>query len=166
MNLITYPNHVLNQPAVFFDFAKLDAKAITRDMINIMSAFNGIGLAANQVNLLAQIIVIAPQRLQNKDPFAIINPVVLETSLDSVNAHEGCLSFPDLWLKIDRPKWIKVKYFDTEQKSNVQIFEDIDARCVLHEMDHLNGICFVDKVSKLKLDIARKKQRKLQHGRA
>ena len=166
MNLITYPNHALNQPAEFFDFTKLDAAAIARDMISIMSSSNGIGLAANQINLLAKIIVIAPQRLQTKIPFAIINPKVLEISSDTVSDLEGCLSFPNLWIKIDRPKWVRVKYFDTEQKQIEQIFEDIDARCVLHEIDHLNGICFIDKVSKLKLELARKKQRKLQNGRA
>jgi peptide deformylase len=166
MNLITYPDPVLNSPAELFDFKKLDAKTIENAMIDIMAKSNGMGLAGNQVGILAKILVIAPQRLQNKTPFAIINPEILEMSTESINDIEGCLSFPNLWLKIDRPKWVKIKYFNTDNVCIEQIFEDIDARCVLHEMDHLIGSCFTDKVSKLKLDLARKKQRKLQNGRA
>ena len=166
MNLITYPNLALDSQAELFDFNKFHAKSIESDMIQIMTSSNGMGLAGNQVGLLAQILVIEPQRLQNKKPFAIINPEIVDISTEIINDIEGCLSFPNLWLKIDRPKWVKIKYFNTDNELVEQIFEEIDARCVLHEMDHLVGNCFTNKVSKLKLELARKKQRKLQNGRA
>lgn len=166
MNLITYPNPVLDSSAELFDFEKFDAKLLETNMIQIMSSLNGIGLAGNQIGILAQILVIAPQRLQSKTPFAIINPKIVDVSTESINDVEGCLSFPDLWLKIERPKWVKIKYFNTDNECVEQVFEDIDARCVLHEIDHLLGNCFTTKVSKLKLELARKKQRKLQNGRA
>ena len=82
-----------------------------------------------------------------------------------MQAEEGCLSFPNLWLAVKRPASINAKYLDRTGKECTIELKGIDARCFLHELDHLDGVCFTDKVSKLKLAMAIKKQRK-HNGRA
>ncbi len=165
MILLTFPNNHLTTPSKPFDFANFDAKQLEQDMIKIMLDNKGIGLAANQVGLQYRILVISPQNLQNKEPFAIINPDVVNVSTEVSKDLEGCLSFPDLWLEVSRPRWVDIKYLDSNAQIKIVRFEDLDARCVLHEIEHLDGICFTNHVSKLKLDIAIKKQRKIRNGR-
>ena len=169
MQLVKSPDPWLDRVVNPFEFDKLDAKQIEKEMIEIMLAEGGIGLSANQVGLDAQIFVIKPYLLENKEPFAIINPVVLKVTEDVDISPEGCLSHPLLFLNVKRPKGVVAKYLDTDAKECTIELYDIDARCFLHEYDHLQGIEFVDRVSKLKLDLARKKQTKIgkriaQHG--
>ena len=126
-----------------------------------MMAQNGIGLSANQVGLDAQIFVMRPiEHPEIKKPFAIINPTILEVSEEKFNGPEGCLSYPGLVLHVNRPIKIVTQFLDLEGKECIIEFSGIDARCFLHEFDHLNGVCFTDRVSKLKLDMAKKKLKK------
>jgi len=166
MNLVVAPNPVLQSNAVDWDFKSgNDPFTLEKEMIEVMQASNGIGLAANQVGLLSRVFVI--QLLQHpeiKEPFAMFNPQVVATSDEMQTGEEGCLSFPDLFLEVKRPKEIVSKYFDKHGKECIITLTDIDARCFLHELDHLNGVCFTEKVSALKLAFAIKKQRK-QNGR-
>lgn len=162
MNLIKHPNLWLDRTVKDFDFNNMDAEQIEQSMINTMIAEKGIGLAANQVELDAKIFVMQPHSLKDKtEPFAVINPVILEATKDLVLMEEGCLSFPKLYLKISRPHTILVKYLDSEQKECIMRLNEMDARIFLHEFDHLYGINFIDRVSKVKLDMALKKQQKL-----
>ncbi len=135
---------------------------LEKDLIETMISSNGIGLAANQVGILKRVFAI---KLQNhpeiKQPLAMFNPSVISQSKEEDLGEEGCLSFPDLYLYVNRPNTIEAEYFDKSGKKCIITLSDIDARCFLHELDHLNGVCFTDKVSKLKLDLALKKQRKL-----
>jgi peptide deformylase len=127
-----------------------------------MMAKNGLGLAANQVELDAQIFVMRP--IENEavtKPFAVINPVIMKVDSDTVLGKEGCLSHLGLLLNIRRPKTLVAKFLDIDAKECILEFSGIDARCFLHEYDHLQGIEFTDRVSKLKLDMAKKKQKKL-----
>jgi peptide deformylase len=127
-----------------------------------MMAKNGLGLAANQVELDAQIFVMRP--VENEavtKPFAVINPVIMKVDSDTVLGKEGCLSHLGLLLNIRRPKTLVAKFLDIDAKECILEFSGIDARCFLHEYDHLQGIEFTDRVSKLKLDMAKKKQKKL-----
>jgi peptide deformylase len=166
MNLVVAPNPVLQSKAVDWDFdSNVNTFEIEKEMIEIMQASNGIGLAANQVGLLSRVFVI--QLLKHpelKNPFAMFNPQVVATSDEMQTGEEGCLSFPDLFLEVKRPQEIVSKYFDKNGKECIITLTDIDARCFLHELDHLNGVCFTEKVSALKLAFAIKKQRK-QNGR-
>jgi len=149
-----------------FDFSKgIDTEQLEKDMITLMHQSHGIGLSANQVGFEGRVFVIDPKNLDDKTPFALFNPVLLEESDDLDQGDEGCLSFPDLYLQVKRPKKIKVQYVDKHQNTCIIELTGIDARCFLHELDHLNGICFTDKVSQLKLALALKKQRK-KNGRA
>ena len=162
MNLIKYPDQRLQQTVKDFDFNSLDAKKIEHEMIQTMQTEMGIGLSANQVGLDAKIFVMQPHSVLGKtQPFAVINPVIQEASTDLVLMEEGCLSFPKLYLKILRPNTIVVKYIDSDQKECIIKLDRINARIFLHEFDHLYGINFIDRVTKLKLDMALKKQQRL-----
>lgn len=162
MKLIKHPNSWLDRTVKDFDFNSMDALEIEQDMIDTMIAEKGIGLAANQVELDAKIFVMQPQNIRGKTkPFAVINPIIQEATTDLVLMEEGCLSFPKLYLKISRPHTIVVKYLDSEQKECIMKLSEMDARIFLHEFDHLYGINFIDRVSKMKLDMALKKQLKL-----
>jgi peptide deformylase len=162
MQLIQSPNSFLTRKVKPFDFNELDAKQISGEMCQIMMAKNGLGLAANQVELDAQIFVMRP--IENEavtKPFAVINPVIMKVDSDTVLGNEGCLSHLGLLLNIRRPKTLVAKFLDIDAKECILEFSGIDARCFLHEYDHLQGIEFTDRVSKLKLDMAKKKQKKL-----
>lgn len=163
MKLIKSPDPVLQTPAADWNFqSDGDASEIERQMLEVMAnSNNAIGLAANQVGLLKRVFVI---QLQNhptlKEPFAMFNPSVISESEDHQISDEGCLSFPDLWLSVKRPKSVELEYFDKLGNKCIIKLNGIDARCFLHELDHLNGVCFTEKVSQLKLALARKKQQK------
>jgi peptide deformylase len=166
MNLITYPNDILKQSMPDFDFSSdIDLEHLEQDMIELMQKSRGIGLSANQVGVVGRVFVIQPQNLDDRRPFALFNPILLEQSEELAQSEEGCLSFPDLYLQVTRPNKIKVQYVDKHQNTCIIELTGMDARCFLHELDHLNGVCFIDKVSQLKLALARKKQRK-KNGRA
>lgn len=160
MQLLISPNPWLDKQVNSFDFDKLDASEISAQMIDLMLKEGGIGLSANQVGLDAQIFVMKPHLLENKQPFAVINPTIEKVLSETELMPEGCLSHPNLFLSIVRPKGLVAKYFDITGKECIIELYDIDARCFLHEYDHLQGIEFIDRVSKLKLQLAEKKRRK------
>jgi peptide deformylase len=162
MHLIKSPHPILETKVDEFDFDTLDAKDISEKMIEIMTSEGGIGLSANQVNLNAQIFVMKPHLLEDKTPLIVINPQLESVTINSEEMPEGCLSHTNLFLKVKRPRGIVAKYLDINAKECTIELYDIDARCFLHEYDHLQGIEFTDRVSRLKLDMARKKQKKIQ----
>ena len=169
MHLVKSPDPWLQKVVKDFDFEALDAKAISEEMIELMVQEGGIGLSANQVGLDARIFVMKPHLLEDKSPLVIINPHLASVTVNYENLPEGCLSHPDLFLSVKRPRGIIANYLDiTGKECKIELY-DIDARCFLHEYDHLQGIEFTDRVSRLKLDMAKKKQAKLkkrmkQHG--
>lgn len=165
MKLIESPNEFLNKKVNPFDFDKLDAKEVSGEMCKIMMAKNGLGLSANQVELDAQIFVMRPiEHEAIKKPFAVINPEIVSVDKESILGKEGCLSHIGLVLNISRPKSLVARFLDIDKKECIIEFTGIDARCFLHEYDHLQGIEFTDRVSKIKLDMAKKKQKKLLKG--
>lgn len=149
---------VLKQRAEDWDFnTQSDAAVLEQDMLELMRANNAIGLAANQVGLTKRVFVM---KLKNGEEIGCFNPSIVNPSEKEI-AEEGCLSFPNLWIKVERDKKIFAKYLDNAGKECIIELEGIDARCFQHELDHLNGITFTQHVSPLKLQMARKKQRKL-----
>ena len=162
MKLIKSPNEFLSKVAEPFDFDSMDAKQVSGEMCQVMMAKNGIGLAANQVGVDAQIFVMRPtQHAEVTKPFAVINPVILEVSNEIEEGKEGCLSHIGLILNISRPKSLVTQFLDIDGKECILELSGIDARCFLHEYDHLQGIEFTSRTSKLKLSMAKKKQKKL-----
>jgi peptide deformylase len=159
MRLVLDPDPILKQRAEDWDFAvDGNAEQLEADMIQLMKTFNGRGLAGNQVGLLKRVFTIKLK--DNSEPFAMFNPQIISQSEDLQNNEEGCLSFPDLWLDVKRPKEIEATYLDKHGNECKIKLSGIDARCFLHELDHLNGVVFTEKVSQMKLILARKKQRK------
>ena len=118
-----------------------------------MQKANGIGLAANQVNVDIRMFV-----MYGKKTF--INPRITAFSEETQLLEEGCLSFPNLFFKLKRPKIIDVEWYDEKLEKRVDRFENMWAQCIQHEIDHLDGKLFIDYASKLKLDMARKRQHK------
>ena len=162
MKLIKSPNEFLSKVTKPFDFDSMDAKQVSGEMCQIMMAKNGIGLAANQVGVDAQIFVMRPtQHAEVTKPFAVINPIILEVSNEIEAGKEGCLSHIGLVLNISRPKSLVTQFLDIDGKECILELSGIDARCFLHEYDHLQGIEFTGRTSKLKLSMAKKKQKKL-----
>jgi peptide deformylase len=163
MELIYAPSDWLQKKVQPFDFDKTNAVETAQKMVDIMGNSRGIGLSANQVGLDAQIFVMQPTRHKElKDPFAVVNPVVQKISEETSLEYEGCLSYPNLILKISRPSKLVASFLDADAKECIIELEGYDARCFLHEYDHLQGIDFTDRVSKLKLDMAMKKKEKLE----
>ena len=122
-----------------------------------MKTAGGIGLSANQCGVNIRMFIMG----FGDQVYGCINPEVVEQSEELVDDQEGCLSFPGLILRVKRPKWIQAKYTNKHGQTVEEKFEGLTARCYLHELDHMNGIRFVDKVGKVSLDKARRKQAKL-----
>jgi peptide deformylase len=152
-----------------------DVRALVADMFETMYDAPGIGLAAIQVGVPKRILVIDLQEPAEeggepvKDPRVFINPEILTTSDEDVPYTEGCLSVPDQYAEVDRPDAIRARWLDVDGKQQEQEIDGLLAVCLQHEMDHLNGVLFIDHLSRLKRDmILRKlaKQRKEQGKKA
>lgn len=160
--LVKSDDAVLKCVAEPWDFeTDSNAAELEIDMVQAMVMNNGIGLAANQIGLTKRVFAI---KLKDQVPFCMFNPEIVSYSKDSVDSEEGCLSFPNLYLKVKRHSTIHVEYFDRSGQKCIMELSGTDAKCFQHELDHLNGICFTSKISPLKLAMAIKKQRK-RNGR-
>jgi peptide deformylase len=155
MQLVKHPNPILKQESLHWDFEKdTGATTLEVDMVQLMIESGGIGLAANQVGLLKRVFAI---HLKNQVPFCMFNPYILWGDNDMIDDEEGCLSFPDLFLKVPRHKNITAGYVDRQGNKRIIELTGIDSRCFQHELDHLNGVCFTELISPLKLAMAKKK---------
>jgi len=132
-------------------------------MFDTMYDAPGIGLAAIQVGVPKRVLVIDLQEKDEesgaviREPRVFINPEIVETSEDLTVYSEGCLSVPDQYADVERPAVIKAKWLDETGKAHEEVIEGLLAICLQHEMDHLNGILFIDHLSKLKRDMVLKK---------
>lgn len=134
----------------------IDPDALVREMMSIMILNHGIGLAAPQVGVNAAVMVMG-----NRDAgYAYFNPRVIAVGTEVAPAQEGCLSYPGLYLNIKRPTIVKVEYEDTTGETHTKELSGIMARVFLHEMDHLYGICFVDRAGELSVKLAKQRIRK------
>lgn len=169
LSIIHWPNPILLRSApLFVDFQTPELDIFINNMFQVMKQSSGIGLAANQVATLARILVIhIPYKTgdlkswHDKD-YVLINPEIM-TEEGTFNFREGCLSFPKQYENLDRAQKIRVRaqdqggnYFEIEA-------EDLFATCLQHEIDHLNGIVFVDRLSNLKAEIIKKKMLKRKY---
>lgn len=152
------PHESLAQVSDDWNFAADgNAEELEKSMIDFMLNNNGIGLAANQVGLTKNVFVIGSKNIPGYEPMAVFNPKILEVSKDTELFKEGCLSYPDLWLTIKRPKAIIAEFQNSKGDVVTAEMDGLIARCFQHEFDHLKGICFVDRVSQMKLQLAMKK---------
>ncbi|HWA31287.1 MAG TPA: peptide deformylase [Rhizomicrobium sp.] len=143
--------------------AKVDGeiRTLVDDMVETMYEADGIGLAAIQIGVPKRILVMdIDQKDGKKNPRAFINPVITWASEEMATFEEGCLSVPEIWDEVERPARIKAEYLDRDGNKQELEAEGLLATCLQHEMDHLNGILFVDHLSKLKRSMAMKKLQK------
>jgi peptide deformylase len=145
-----------------------EVRALVADMFETMYAAPGIGLAAIQVGVPKRILVIDLQEPEEeggepvRDPRVFINPEILEASDQEVPYTEGCLSVPDQYAEVDRPDRIRARWLDEQGIQHEEAIEGLLATCLQHEMDHLNGILFIDHLSRLKREMILKKLAKLR----
>ena len=155
---------VLREPTTDFDFENPpeDPKEIEKNMAEAMERFGGIGLSANQLGLPYRVFVM---RTADSGIKAFFNPEITKLSKETELMKEGCLSFPDIYLMIKRPSAIELEYSDAENERHIIQLEGLGSRCVQHELDHLNGIIFLQRASKLKLERAIKARPKERRKR-
>ena len=140
-----------------------EVKQLAKDMLDTMYAAPGIGLAAPQIGELRRIVVMDLAKEGEKpDPLVMINPEILKFSDETVVTEEGCLSIPDLYYEVERPAEVTVKYTDLDGKDVTREATDRLAICVQHELDHLDGVLYIDYLSRLKRDRVLKKFEKAE----
>lgn len=156
------PHQSLIETSIPWEFEKDgDAELLEKQMCEFMITNHGIGLAANQIGLTKRVFVMGSKNIEGfPEPFAMFNPRLLEVSEEQDLYKEGCLSYPGLFLSVKRPSVIRVEYQDSKGNIHESAMSGLVARCFQHELEHLDGICFVDKVSSMKLQLAMKKIRK------
>ena len=161
--IITEPNKLLRQISKPVKNVGQNEQRLMDDMLETMYEANGIGLAAIQIGVPKRIIVMDISKEENKkDPMYFVNPVVKNKNLEKSTYEEGCLSVPNQFAEIDRPSKCEVEYLDYYDEKKILKAEGLLATCIQHEMDHLEGILFIDYLSKLKKSMIIKKLSKLK----
>ena len=159
--IITIPDPILRKISEPVKLIDKEIKKLSEDMLETMYEAPGIGLAAVQVGVLKRVIVIdLSKKDEKKNPLCIINPELTFKSDDLVSYEEGCLSIPNQFAEVKRPNNCNIKYLDIKGNKKELKAEGLLATCIQHEIDHLNGILFIDYLSKLKKDLIIKKVNK------
>ena len=156
--ILTEPNKLLRQVSKTVEQVGKDEKQLMDDMLDTMYAANGIGLAAIQIGVPKRIIVMDLSKEENKkEPRYFVNPIIKNKDPIKNTYEEGCLSVPNQFAEIDRPSRCEVEYLDYNGEKRILKAEGLLATCIQHEMDHLEGILFIDYLSKLKKTMIIKK---------
>ncbi|MEO1040162.1 MAG: peptide deformylase [Pseudomonadota bacterium] len=164
-DILTVPDPRLKEVSKPVDGVDDDLRALMDDMVETMYAADGIGLAAIQIGVARRVIVMDLSEGRDS-PRHFVNPIITPLTEDLKPYQEGCLSVPDVYDDVERPTRVKVEYLDYDGEPREEIAEDMFAVCIQHEMDHLEGVVFIDYLSRLKRDRAVKKVQKLVKARA
>ena len=165
--IITEPNKLLRQISKPVDRVGVEEKKLMDDMLETMYAANGIGLAAIQIGVPKRIIVMDISKEGNKkDPRYFVNPIIKNKDPLKATYEEGCLSVPNQFAEIDRPSKCEVEFLDYNGNKQLLKADGLLATCIQHEMDHLEGILFIDYLSKLKRSMIIKKLSKIKSSSA
>ncbi len=172
--LVIAPDERLKQKSEPVEEVTDEIRSLMDDMLETMYASNGVGLAAVQVGVHKRVLVMDVGRgskrydnldEENSNPVFMVNPEIIEESEEINRYDEGCLSFPGQYAEVERPKQVKVKYLDYNGKPQEIEADELLATCVQHEVDHLNGVVFVDHISRTKRDlIIRKLKKQKKHN--
>ena len=163
--ILIEPDPILRKKCEPLEKVDDDIRKLMQDMLETMYDAPGIGLAAVQIGILKRLIVIDISKDEKKrDPLFLINPVILKSSKKTSTYEEGCLSLPGQFAEIERPAECLLKYIDLSGKEKELKADGLLATCIQHEVDHLNGILFIDYLSKLKKDMIIKKLVKQKKG--
>ena len=156
--ILTEPNQVLRQVSKPVDQVTKEEQLLMDDMLETMYNANGIGLAAIQIGIPKRIIVMDISKKDGeKNPMYFVNPIIKNRNKDMSTYEEGCLSVPNQFAEVDRPATCEVEYLDYNGEKKLLKANGLLATCIQHEMDHLEGILFIDYLSKLKKSIIIKK---------
>jgi peptide deformylase len=169
--ILEVPDPLLRQKSTPVEKVDDEVRALVADMFETMYEAPGIGLAAIQVGIPKRILVIDLQEPEEeggepvRDPRVFINPEILDSSDQDVPYTEGCLSVPDQYAEVDRPDRIRARWLDEDGNAHEADIEGLLATCLQHEMDHLEGILFIDHLSRLKREMILKKLAKQRKER-
>ena len=144
-------------PEYKFDLPNPLMEMLVKRLKMTMKLYGGIGLSANQCGVFERVFVIGTDHFQ----IACINPRIIGQAPSTIKVEEGCLSFPGLHVKLDRPDWVEVEFTNEMGELKQMRLEGITARCFQHELDHMNGIRMIDHIGPVALQMARKKQEKI-----
>ena len=162
-NIITVPDKMLKKISEPIQNIGINEKKLINDLLETMYASKGIGLAAVQVGILKRILVIdVSSKDEKKNPLSFINPVIRSVSNEMAVYEEGCLSIPDTFVEIERPRLCEVEYVNTEGKKKILKCDGLLSTCLQHEIDHLDGKLIIDNLSKLKRDFIIKRISKIK----
>ena len=157
-NIVIEPDPILRKKSQVIDKVDDKLRKLLNDMLETMYSAPGIGLAAVQIGILKRLIVIdISKEEEKKNPIFLINPEIIFQSKDTSIHEEGCLSLPGHFAEIERPAECRIKYIDYDGKKQEMKANGLLATCIQHEIDHLNGVLFIDYLSKLKKDMIVKK---------
>lgn len=161
LKIIKFPHSILRENLPGFDFSNpiTDPKQLEKDMLELMYQNDGIGLAANQVGIKTRVFVMGHSANPEAGQ-AFFNPMIVSNTETLADLEEGCLSFPGIYVKIKRPTAIKAKWQNSAGEWEEDEFDGYNCKCFLHELDHLEGITYQDRVSPLKWALAVKKTKK------
>jgi len=164
--ILTEPNKLLRQISKPVEKVTDEERTLMNDMLDTMYNAPGIGLAAIQIGVPKRIIVMDISRDENKkEPMYFVNPIIKKKNEEKAKYEEGCLSVPDQFAEIERPNTCEVEYLDYNGKKQILKADGLLATCIQHEMDHLEGILFIDYLSKLKKSMIIKKLSKIKVSR-
>ena len=160
-DILVVPDPILKKVSDRVDVVDDDVRALMDDMLETMYAAPGIGLAAIQIGVAKRVIVMdLAKQDEPKEPRYFINPEILWASEETQPYEEGCLSVPEIYDEVERPAHVKLRYLDYHGKTVEEDAEGMYAVCIQHEMDHLDGVLFIDHLSRLKREQAVKKVKK------
>ena len=162
-DIITVPDEILKKVSKPVEKVSLNEKKLINDLFDTMYASKGIGLAAVQIGVLKRILVIdVSAKDEKKKPLSFINPIIKKISNETSIYEEGCLSIPDTFIEIERPKICEIEYVDINSKVKNLKCDGLLSTCLQHEINHLDGKLIIDHLSKLKRDIIIKKISKIK----
>lgn len=165
LSLVIHPDERLRLMSEPVAAITPEVRDLAAAMLEEMYASQGFGLAAIQVGVAQRIVVMdLAVREGDRNPRVFINPEVVAEGEDWSRYNEGCLSLPGLYMDVERPHQVRIRYMDLEGKTHEEDADDLLARCFQHELDHLNGKLIIDRVSRLKREMALKKYEKLRKG--
>ena len=161
--IITVPNEILKKVSEPIEKVGTNEKKLIQDLFDTMYASKGIGLAAIQIGIPKRVLVIdVSTKEDTKKPLSLINPIIRKLSDDTSVYEEGCLSIPETFIEIERPKICEIEYIDLDGNKKELRCDGLMSTCVQHEINHLDGKLIIDHLSKLKKDFIIKKISKLQ----
>jgi peptide deformylase len=159
--IILLPDPILRETALPVERVDDATRRLLDDMLETMYDAPGVGLAGPQVGVTRRLLVMDPSpREESPEPLALINPEILEFGDEMQIGEEGCLSIPEIFAEVERPAWVQVRYIDRDGKVAERRFEGRPAVILQHEVDHLNGVLFIDHLSKLRRDLLIRKFRR------